>query len=181
MNPDTIITAELLAELDKCPFCGDEKSSIENPLTFKCNTELFIGLTMHQWRGDSCLEHENTTLRGRVQELEKDCKQLQGVAQKSDEEICQTLGKALGYPWFKDDLKNFPECTEADGVCVGDHCGATLALEMRDRMSELEAKVKRLTETGDELDGRLGCGCFDGPCNACSDISEEWAKAKESQ
>ena len=41
--------------------------------------------------------------------------------------ICQILGKALGYPWYKDDQKNFPGATEADGVCVGEHTAETIA------------------------------------------------------
>jgi hypothetical protein len=149
ITPNTIITAELLAGLAKCPFCGAGTFySTRTEETLECGTYLRIGSRAENNRGTGCYEHENETLRARVKELEKDCKQLQGVAQKSDEEICQTLGQSLGYPWFKDDPKNFPESTEADGVCVGDHCGATLALEMKDRVSELEAKVKRLTEAG---------------------------------
>ena len=27
-------------------------------------------------------------------------------------EVCQRLGKALGYPWFRDDNENFPGATE---------------------------------------------------------------------
>lgn len=48
---------------------------------------------------------------------------------RENEEICQILGKALGYPWYKDDKKNFPGATEANGVCVGDHVAVTLAME----------------------------------------------------
>lgn len=48
----------------------------------------------------------------------------------SDDEIQQILARALGwYPWYKDDQKNFPGATEVDGVCVGDHVGASLAEE----------------------------------------------------
>lgn len=168
ITPDTIITAELLAGLDKCPFCGALEYEFKNESKeFKCFSSMHINSRARSCQSMFCA---NTTLRARVKELEEDCKQLQGVAQKSDEEICQTLGKTLGYPWFKDDPKNFPECTEADGVCVGDHCGATLALEMRDRMSELEAKVKRLTEAGDRLSNPFAVGEND---------IKAWTKAKE--
>jgi hypothetical protein len=44
-------------------------------------------------------------------------------------EVEQTLGKALGYPWFKDDQKNFPGTDVADGVCVGEHTPGTIAAE----------------------------------------------------
>lgn len=49
-------------------------------------------------------------------------------------EVEQILGKALGYPWYKDDQKNFPGATEADGVCVGEHTVPTLAFEAARRL-----------------------------------------------
>ena len=49
---------------------------------------------------------------------------------RQNQEIEQTCGKALGYPWFKDDQKNFPGATEADGVCVGEHVAETIVAEL---------------------------------------------------
>jgi outer membrane protein TolC len=43
--------------------------------------------------------------------------------------IEQVLGRALGYPRYADDPKNFPDATDEDGVCVGDHVPITLAEE----------------------------------------------------
>ena len=57
-------------------------------------------------------------------------------------EIEQILGKALGYPWFKDDPTNFPTATEADGVCVGIETAWSLAMIASDRIKELEEKTK---------------------------------------
>jgi hypothetical protein len=54
-----------------------------------------------------------------------------------EQEIEQILGKALGYPWYKDDQKNFPGTTEADGVCIGDHVAVTIAMEAADRITKL--------------------------------------------
>jgi hypothetical protein len=51
--------------------------------------------------------------------------------------IEQILGSALGFPWFKDDQKNFPNATEADGVCVGDHTAWSLALMAADKIKDL--------------------------------------------
>jgi hypothetical protein len=110
ITPDTIITADILAGLDKCPFCGAlEFEFKEESKEFQCFSSMHVNS-----RAGSCqsLFCTNTTLRARV--------------------------------------------------------------------SELEAKIKRLTEAGDKLDGKLGCGCYEGPCSACSQISEEWAEAKES-
>ena len=63
---------------------------------------------------------------------------------KESEEIEQILGKALGYPWFKDDQDNFPNATEADGVAVGDHTAWSLAMCAADKIESLQ---KQLTES----------------------------------
>ena len=44
---------------------------------------------------------------------------------------CQQIaGKALGYPAYKDDQKNFPGATEKDGVCIGEHVEETIVQEL---------------------------------------------------
>jgi hypothetical protein len=70
---------------------------------------------------------------------------LQLACSKQNDEIGQTLAKALGYPWYKDDPKNFPDATEADGVCVGEHVAESLAEEAAKRIDALEAENARLT------------------------------------
>ena len=67
-----------------------------------------------------------------------------------DHRIEQILGKALGYPWFKDDQKNFPSATEEDGVCVGDHVAETLAMEAAKKIAQLEKELAEARE-------RLSC------------------------
>lgn len=62
---------------------------------------------------------------------------------KEFEEVDQILGKALGYPLFKDDQANFPGAT---GVCVGEHVTVTLAMEA----AELIAKLKKRHPTTEE-------------------------------
>jgi hypothetical protein len=57
-----------------------------------------------------------------------------------DTGIQQTLGKALGYPWFKDDQKNFPGSTQEHGVCVGDHVAESLADEAAEMIGRLRAE-----------------------------------------
>ena len=63
-------------------------------------------------------------------------------------EVCQRLGKALGYPWFKDDQENFPGATEESGVCTGEHVAESIAAEAARRIGNLEA----------ELDEAIQCG-----------------------
>lgn len=78
-----------------------------------------------------------------LQAAKKDREELIRGFQKSSHEIEQTLGRALGYPWFKDDRKNFPGATEEDGVCVGDHVAESLAAEAAKRIKELEDLIAR--------------------------------------
>ena len=73
-------------------------------------------------------------LLDRVCELER-CITLQ------NDEIEQTLGRALGYPRYADDQKNFPGATDADGVCVGEHVAETLAMEAAREIARLRADL----------------------------------------
>lgn len=92
---------------------------------------------------------EITALRAEVERLRSAHTNLQ-------HDIQQTLGRALGYPWFKNDQKNFPGSTEADGVCVGDHVAESLADEAADKIAALRAENEKLRaalhEAADELD-----------------------------
>lgn len=56
-------------------------------------------------------------------------RELDGLRAELDE-AQQVAGKALGYPWYKDDLATFPGATESDGVCIGEHAGATIVCEL---------------------------------------------------
>lgn len=67
---------------------------------------------------------------------------LQHASYQLHEEVCQTLGKALGYPWLKDDQDNFPGATEADGVCVGEHVAESLAVEAAKEIKRLRQRLE---------------------------------------
>lgn len=69
---------------------------------------------------------------------------LRTAIAKSQEEITQTCGKALGYPWYKDDQKNFPGSDETDGVCVGEHVAETIVAELADKYAKANERIKRL-------------------------------------
>ena len=96
-----------------------------------------------------------------------------GIA-KQNQTIEQACGKVLGYPWFKDDQKNFPGSTEKDGVCVGDHVAETIVSELAKRHTEALARIKRLEEAGDAL---KAAGYFGG----FGDAVNKWVKVKEGQ
>lgn len=66
--------------------------------------------------------------------------------QEELEEIEQILGKALGYPWYIEDPKNFPNATEADGVCVGVETAWSLAKIAADKIKELEETISDYRE-----------------------------------
>ena len=80
---------------------------------------------------------ELTRLRAEDARLRKECS-------KENDDICQTLGRALKYPKFVDDQAAFPGAAEADGVCVGDHVAASLACEAADEIGRLRAEVEAL-------------------------------------
>jgi hypothetical protein len=63
---------------------------------------------------------------------------------RSNDFICQVLGKALDYPKFSDDQKNFPNASESDGVCVGDHVSESIAIEAAEEIYRLKDKCNTL-------------------------------------
>lgn len=73
-----------------------------------------------------------------IARLKHDLDRLRSLLIKMNKDISQTLGQALGYPWFKDDQKNFPGSTEKDGVCVGEHVAESLASEAADKIKQLK-------------------------------------------
>lgn len=80
---------------------------------------------------------------------------LRDAMARTDHEICQILGVALGYPRYCDDPKKFPDATAADGVCVGDHVASSLAAEAADRIRKLEAEIaaRKAYDTANPLGG----------------------------
>jgi hypothetical protein len=84
--------------------------------------------------------------------LIKDYAAIIDRAREESEQIEQILGKALGYPWYKDDPDIFPRATEADGVCVGVETAWSLAMIAADRIKELS---KSNPHDGSTLDSFL--------------------------
>lgn len=98
-------------------------------------------------------------------------------------EIDQILGKALGYPWYKDDQKNFPGATEANGVCTGDHVPESLAMEAAARLAQAERERDEATDlkAGEETAQRF-YRSMDGDLAEMTEISRferERAEAAE--
>ena len=74
-------------------------------------------------------------------ELRAEIARLRTALSKQNDEICQVLGSALGYPKFCDDQANFPGATESSGVCTGDHVAESIAVEAAKRIESLRAAV----------------------------------------
>lgn len=63
---------------------------------------------------------------------------LETACMKTEDAISQKLGKVLGFPWYKDDQKNFPGATDANGVCTGPYVAEDLAELAAKRILHLE-------------------------------------------
>lgn len=83
---------------------------------------------------EKCEKHQMHEMHALKNEVER----MRNIGMKISHEVEQSLGKALGYPWFKDDQKNFPGATDLDGVCVADHVAETIAEEAANRIRVLE-------------------------------------------
>lgn len=109
------------------------------------------------WCGETVLDSFDPTQIGKIEEHDRDCpenplnkkiKELEDTinkATRADYEIEQLLGKALGYPAYRDDPKNFPNVkSDDDSVCVGEHTPVTLAMEAQGKIATLEAVLYNL-------------------------------------
>jgi hypothetical protein len=68
------------------------------------------------------------------------------AAAHTDHEIEQILGRALGYPRYADDQKNFPDAADAEGVCVGEHTTICKAMAVLDADVSIHALPHRKGE-----------------------------------
>lgn len=150
------LTPREKVELKPCPMCGmtdsDDNATQESGLSvqpFKspaggeaCRVQCVCGASgpsaREDWQAASSWNRRTALASGSGDHAE--LARLKAAMSKSNDEICQSLGKALGYPWFKDDQRNFPGATEGNGVCVGDHVAESIADEAASRISALLAE-----------------------------------------
>ena len=114
----------------------------------------------------------------RLEQLSEKIKRLREGLLKQNQNIEQTCGKVLGYPWFKDDQKNFPGATEKDGVCVGDHVAETIVSELAKKHAEALSRIKRLEESENRMLNWLTEDC---PEAVKKQLSNAWMKSKEAK
>ena len=79
---------------------------------------------------------ENEKLRAQLAESEQRVKFVESVNAKQEQFVCNTLGKALG----------FPTDPEGEGICCGDEVLESLCEMGAKRISDLEQRVKALEE-----------------------------------
>lgn len=92
---------------------------------------------------------ENQQLSDREVAALAECERLRKVCSEINDSVSQTLGRALQYPKFADDQKNFPGATDADGVCVGDHIAGSLAEEAAKEIVRLRNALRNMTDDRD--------------------------------
>ena len=83
----------------------------------------------HPHTGPGQFKADARRLRELVAEKDGRIRHLERACAKQNADVCQTLGAALGYPWFRDDPATFPGATAGDGVCVGAHVAESIADE----------------------------------------------------
>lgn len=76
---------------------------------------------------------------------------LERACSRANAEVCQTLGRALGYPRFADDQRNFPGATDEHGICVGDHVAESLASEAASSLASLRGQLEAMAAERDTL------------------------------
>lgn len=81
-----------------------------------------------------------TLLPAALDEIERLRKEIDGYA-KECREVENALGAALGFPRYCDDKKNFPDATEKDGYCAGEHLPGTLAQAAAAEIERLRAAL----------------------------------------
>lgn len=92
-----------------------------------------------------------------LREARERVKALEHACALQQDEIQQTLGKALGCPWYVDDQEVFSGATRADGVHVAPYLAEDLAHLAANRIRALEAErqaqAQEIARLRDQLAG----------------------------
>jgi hypothetical protein len=91
----------------------------------------------------------------RALDAERELARLRTACMEADNNVEQVLGKALGYPWYKDDQANFAGATEHDGVCTGDHTTESIASEAARKIAGLKRMLQVAIENEYDLRKKL--------------------------
>ena len=93
---------------------------------------------------DSIYRQANDALVSAMQTIEWLNRVLEAT-QHTEDFIKQELGKALKYPWYKDDQFTFPGATEENGVIVLDHPEDMVTMAVT-RIGALEQRIAELEQ-----------------------------------
>jgi transposase-like protein len=166
---DTIITSEILAGFDKCPFCGAEKTGGGNEgARFDCGTFQIRGRKQSEYRAARCIEISETTLRARVKELEK------GMPINTSERLLDLVRYSRA-SLHEDGLVTDGEYAWLCGV------GSQSARRLEE-YDTLRARVKELVWAGDKMAkivGQKGDPALWVEETECDEAVEGWNRAKK--
>jgi hypothetical protein len=123
----------------RCVRCGSDNIKRRDLAFYDYHEDGYFACRSCGYEGTVWQETKIAKLKAEIERYEH----IRKAVQKDDHTIEQALGKALGYPWFVKDPKNFPDATEEDGVCVGEHVPATIAIEAAERIMKLEAELAK--------------------------------------
>jgi len=140
-------------------------------------TDIVARLAVHAWRSDGWTRADCAEAAAEIERLRLACTTMNA-------EVCQRLGKALGYPWFRDDQENFPGATEENGVCTGEHVAESIA-------AEAAAEIERLRAERDEAVATLALyraenGCTRGQrttqwCGEATKLRRAWLRVIQAE
>lgn len=119
----------------------------DEPLEPMNNDELYIATLRANHRSSRIASVQlNANVENDLALAKIEIDRLRVLYMKSNEEICQTLGRVLGYPWFCDDRVNFPGATKADGICQGEAVAETIAEGAANKIVQLKAGLTEAIE-----------------------------------
>lgn len=129
---------------ENCPKCGANRTQFEGQTSWECGSYSMYVPGLNPFWAHS--ESEHCKCRQQLAALTQRAERLTAACSKSNDEVCQIAGKALGYMWFKEDQKTFPGATEKTGVFVGEHVAETIVSELAKKFMDVVASEKRLRE-----------------------------------
>lgn len=132
--------------------------------------------TLEFWKSMALGLKDEWAKRGdEIDSLRAENERLRTGMGKELNDVEQALGAALGYPRYCDDLDNFPGSTEANGVCIGVHSAASIAMEAASRIDSLRAQLAEHAKTiysRDKLIGQLSEQLAEAQAGPWEDVPE---------
>lgn len=131
------------------------------------------------WAGCDICERLATALAASDATLAAEQVHFRTAYSTLNDEVCQILAAALGYPRYCDDQKLFPGATEKDGVCAGEHVAQSIAAEAAQVLVAERAEVVRLREALEHCIQVLGWNLERATCDEAPTIEDALSDARQ--